>query len=110
MSPDMAAQDYADIQRLIDLGQMQEGYQEMALGDAMNRFNFQQQAPQSALQSYLSAAFGSPQGSQTSQPIYRNQLGSAVSGGLAGYGLGSMAGVNPFLGAGAGALAGGLLG
>ena len=110
MSPDMAAQDYADIQRLIDLGQMQEGYQEMALGDAMNRFNFQQQAPQSSLQSYLSAAFGSPQGSQTSQPIYRNQLGSAVSGGLAGYGLGSMAGVNPFLGAGAGALAGGLLG
>ena len=103
-SPDMAAQDYADIQRMIDLGQMQEGYQEMALGDAMNRFNFGQQAPQNSLQSFLSAAFGSPQGSVTSQPIYRNQAGSAISGGLAGYGLGGP------LGAGVGALAGGLLG
>jgi len=103
-SPDMAAQDYADIQRMIDLGQMQEGYQEMALGDSMNRFNFSQQAPQNSLQSFLSAAFGSPQGSVTSQPIYRNQAGSAISGGLAGYGLGGP------LGAGVGALAGGLLG
>ena len=104
-SPDMAAQDYADIQRLIDLGQMQEGYQEMALGDAMNRFNFAQAAPSANLQSYLSAAFGSPMGQQVSQPIYRNQAGSAISGGLAGYGLGG----GP-LGAGVGALAGGLLG
>lgn len=110
MSPDMAAQDYADIQRLIDLGQMQEGYQEMALGDAMNRFNFQQAAPYSALQSFLSSAYGAPMGMQTSQPIYRNPVGSAVSGGLAGYGLADMGGFNPALGAGAGALAGGLLG
>jgi len=104
-SPDMAAQDYADIQRMIDLGQMQEGYQEMALGDSMNRFNFSQQAPSANLQSYLSAAFGAPMGQQVSQPIYRNQAGSAISGGLAGYGLGG----GP-LGAGVGALAGGLLG
>jgi len=103
-SPDLAGQDYADIQRLIDLGQMQEGYQEMALGDAMNRFNFAQQAPQNSLQSFLSAAFGSPQGSVTSQPIYRNQAGSAISGGLAGYGLGGAPG------AALGAIGGGLLG
>ena len=109
MSPDMAAQDYADIQRLIDLGQMQEGYQEMALGDAMNRFNFEQAAPYSALQSFLSSAYGAPMGMQTSQPIYRNPVGSAVSGGLAGYGLANEGGVNPFLGAAGGALAGGLL-
>lgn len=109
MSPDMAAQDYADIQRLIDLGQMQEGYQEMALGDAMQRFNFEQAAPYSALQSYLSSAYGAPMGQQVSQPIYRNQTGGAVSGGLAGYGLAGMGGFNPALGAGAGAIAGGLL-
>ena len=109
MSPDMAAQDYADIQRLIDLGQMQESYDELELADAMNRFNFQQAAPQAALQSYLSAAFGAPMGAQVSQPIFRNQLGGALSGGLAGAGLASMGGVNPFLGAGLGAAAGGLL-
>jgi len=110
MAPQLAAQDYADIQRLIDLGQMQEGYQEMALADAMNRFNFQQTAPQASLQNYLSAAFGSPMGAQTSQPIFRNQLGGAAFGGLAGAGLGQLAGFNPMLGAAGGALAGGLLG
>ncbi len=110
MAPAMAAQDYADIQRLIDLGQMQEGYQEMALTDAMNRFNFGQAAPYQALQSYLSSAYGAPMGMQTSQPIYRNQVGSAISGGMAGYGLGQLGGFNPALGAAAGAAAGGLLG
>ena len=109
MSPEMAAQDYADIQRLIDLGQMQESYQEMALADQMNRFNFQQAAPFQNLQTYLSAAYGAPMGTQTSQPIYRNQLGSALGGGLAGYGLSQMGGFNPALGAGLGAAAGGLL-
>jgi hypothetical protein len=109
-SPDMAAQDYADIQRMIDLGQMQEGYQELALTDAMNRFNFAQSAPSANLQSYLSAAFGAPMGQQTSQPIYRNQAGSALSGGLAGAGIAGQAGVNPLYGGIAGAAAGGLLG
>jgi len=87
MSPDMASQDYADIQRLIDLGQMQEGYQELALGDAMQRFNFEQSAPYSALQSYLSAAYGAPMGSQTSRPIYKSGVGSALSGAAAGSAL-----------------------
>lgn len=106
MSPEMAAQDYADIQRLVDLGQMQEGYQEMALADAMNRFNFQQAAPFTNLQSYLSAAFGAPMGTQTSQPIYRNQLGSAFGGGLAGTALANKAGISPYIGAALGAGAG----
>lgn len=106
MAPELAAQDFADIQRLIDLGQMQEGYQELALADAMNRFNFQQAAPYSALQSYLSAAFGSPMGAQTSQPIFRNQLGGGLSGGLAGAALAGQAGINPLVGAGLGGLAG----
>jgi len=106
MSPELASQDYADIQRLIDLGQMQEGYQEMSLADAMNRFNFGQQAPYSALQSYLSSAYGAPMGSQVSQPIFRNQLGGGLSGGLAGAGLAGAAGFNPLIGGALGAGAG----
>ncbi len=43
-------------------------------------------------------------GQQVSQPIYRNQAGSAISGGLAGYGLGGVPG------AALGAIGGGLLG
>ncbi len=110
LAPALAAQDYADIQRLLDVGQMQESYQEAALADAMQRFNFQQMQPYNKLQSYLSAAYGAPMGMQTSQPIFRNQVGSAVSGGLAGYGLGNLAGGYGGLGAAAGAALGGLLG
>jgi hypothetical protein len=108
MAPGMASQDYADIQRLIDLGQMQEGYQQMALGDAMGRFNFEQQAPMASLQSYLSAIYGAPMGAQTSQPIYRNPLGSGLSGAAAGAGIGSM--FAPGIGTGIGAGIGGLVG
>lgn len=106
LSPEMAAQDYADMQRLIDLGQMQEGYQELALADAMNRFNFEQAAPYSALQSYLSAAYGAPMGTQTSQTIFRNQVGSGLSGALAGAGLAGAGGFSPYLGAALGGGAG----
>jgi hypothetical protein len=106
MSPEMASQDYADIQRLLDIGQVQEGYQELAMADAMNRFNYEQMQPYNKLQSYLSAAYGAPQGMQVSQPLYRNPLSGAIGGGLAGFGL---SGGNPFISAGGAAL-GGLLG
>jgi hypothetical protein len=104
MAPGLAGQDYADIQRLMDLGQTQESYQEMSLADAMNRFNFEQMQPYNKLQSYLSASYGAPQGMQTTQPIYRNQFGSAIGGGLTGLALGG-----PLGGLGGAAL-GGLLG
>jgi hypothetical protein len=104
MAPALAGQDYADIQRLMDLGQTQESYQEMALADSMNRFNFEQMQPYNRLQSYLSSAYGAPQGMQTTQPIFRNQFGSAIGGGLTGYALGG-----PLGGLGGAAL-GGLLG
>lgn len=108
-APQMAAADYADINKMLQLGQMAEGYQEMAIADAVNRYNFAQQAPYSRLQSFLSAAYGAPTGTQTTTPVYRNQLGSALGGALAGAGLGQMAGFNPAYGA-AGGAALGLLG
>jgi hypothetical protein len=104
VTPQLAQADYADIQQLANLGQTAEGYQEMALADAVNRFNFAQQAPYTRLQSFLSAAYGAPSGMQQITPVYRNQFGSAIGGGLAGYALGGAPG------AGLGALAGGLLG
>lgn len=107
-SPALAQQDYADIQQLLGLGQMQEGYQEMALADAMNRFNFAQMQPYQKLQSYLSAAYGAPMGMQQSQPIFRNQLGGGLSGAASGAALGSM--IMPGLGTGVGAALGGLAG
>jgi hypothetical protein len=105
-APAMAAQDYADIQRLSQIGQQTEAYQEMALQDAINRFNFEQQAPYARLQSFLSGAYGAPSGMQQVTPVYRNPIGGALGGALAGSQLGQAVGI----GQGPGAVVGGALG
>ena len=99
-APALAAADYGDIERLMQAGQTAEDYQQAALQDAINRFNFQQGLPSNQLNQYLNAVYGSPQGRVTSTPIYSSRAGGALGGALAG---GSMFGVP-------GAIAGGLLG
>ena len=91
-APELAQQDYQDINKMLQLGQIAEGYQETALADAVNRFNFAQQAPYQKLQSYLSGAYGAPTGMQVSQPVYRNQFGNIVGGALTGAALGGTPG------------------
>ena len=111
-APSLAAQDYADIQRLANVGQQTEAYQEMALQDAINRYNFAQQAPYTKLQSFLSGAYGAPSGMQQTTPVYRNPLAGAVGGALTGAalgGTGSGSMFSPQQGALGGALLGGLL-
>ena len=105
-APQMAQADYQDIQQLLNVGQAQETYQEMALQDAINRFNYQQNLPAAKLQQYLSAAYGSPQGGITTQPVYRNTGANILGGAIGGYAL---SGGNPYATAGGAAL-GGLLG
>jgi hypothetical protein len=104
-APEMAGADYTDIQRLMTVGQAQEGYQQMALEDAINRFNFEQNLPSAKLQQFLSAAYGSPQGGITvsSVPQYSNPAAGALGGALGGYAIGGPAG------AAGGAVLGGLL-
>jgi len=87
-APTLAGADYEDINKMLQLGQVSEGYQETALADAVNRFNFAQQAPYQKLQSYLSGAYGAPAGMQVSQPVYRNQFGNILGGAVAGAALG----------------------
>jgi hypothetical protein len=101
-APEMAGADYADIQRLLTTGQAQEGYQQMALQDAINRYNYQQNLPSLQLQQYLSAAYGSPMGGITTQqvPSYTNTGANVLGGALGGYALGGTTG----------AVGGGLLG
>ena len=107
MSPALAQADYQDISQLYQVGQAQESYQQAALADAMQRYNFQQNLPAAKLQSFLSAAYGAPMGQQTTQPIYRNQaanvlggaaLGGALGGGPLGAGIGAGAGLLGLLG------------
>ena len=101
-APELAQQDYQDINKMLQLGQIAEGYQETALADAVNRFNFAQQAPYQKLQSYLSGAYGAPSGMQVSQPVYRNQFGNIIGGALTGAALGGVPGAA--IGAGVGLL------
>ena len=110
-APEMAGADYADIQRLLTTGQAQEGYQQMALQDAINRYNYQQNLPAMQLQQYLSAAYGSPMGGITTQsvPSYTNQSSSILGGALGGYALGGT-GPNAMFSPTTGAIGGGLLG
>ena len=105
-APSLAAADYSDINQLLQTGQAAEGYQEAAMADAVNRFNFAQQAPYMKLQSYLSGAYGAPSGMQQTTPVYRNQMGNVLGGALTGAALGGGTG----LGAGVGAAIGGGLG
>lgn len=107
MAPALAQADYQDINQLYQVGQAQESYQQAALADAMQRYNFQQNLPAAKLQSFLSAAYGAPMGQQTTQPIYRNPtanilggaaLGGALGGGPLGAGIGAGAGLLGLLG------------
>jgi hypothetical protein len=101
-APQLAGADYEDINKMLQLGQVSEGYQETALADAVNRFNFAQQAPYQKLQSYLSGAYGAPAGMQVSQPVYRNQIGNILGGAVTGAALGGTPGAA--IGAGLGLL------
>jgi hypothetical protein len=111
-APQLAAADYADIGQLMQTGQIAEGYQDVALQDAVNRFNFAQQAPYQKLQSYLSGAYGAPMGSQgsvTTSGGGRSQAAGALGGAASGAAIGSMFGpYGAAIGGGVGLL-GGLL-
>ena len=80
MAPALASQDFADIQRLLQVGQLGEQYSQQEVQDQINRFNFQQQAPFRALQQYLSFIGGVPAGQQQVAPEYTNPAATALGG------------------------------
>jgi len=72
------------------LGRATQGREQMEIGDAMRRFRFAQQAPQTALDRLASQITGVNLGGIRTQEIpdqTANQLISAAGLGLAGYGL-----------------------
>ena len=90
-APAMASADYQDIQNLLAAGQAREGYTGQQLASDIARFNFQQNAPQQNLATFLSSVYGNPLGRSTTatQGGYadtsgmQNFLGgAAVLGGL----------------------------
>jgi hypothetical protein len=61
-APQMAQADYQDIQRLLTAGQAGESYDQKALQDAINRYNFQQTAPERKLQQFTNLFTSVPSG------------------------------------------------
>lgn len=106
-APAMAQADYFDIAQLGQAGQINESYQQAALQDAINRFNFQQNLPQNQLNQFLSQVYGAPRGAQVSSPVFRNTGGSLLGGAATGAAIGNaIPGVGTGIGAGVGALLG----
>jgi hypothetical protein len=65
-APTYAQADYQDIQKLLTAGQGQESYQQKALQDAINRYNFEQTAPERKLQQYTNLFTSAPVGGTSS--------------------------------------------
>ena len=59
-APEMAKNDYYDIQQLQNLGQIQEGYDQTALQADINRWDYGQNADRNNLNSYVNAVWGAP--------------------------------------------------
>jgi hypothetical protein len=66
-APAMAAADYADIDKLLKIGQAGESYSSAELQDAINRFNFEQNLPQQKLSQFANLFSSVPQGQTTVQ-------------------------------------------
>jgi hypothetical protein len=114
-APAMAQSDYQDIQNMLNAGQLREGYTGRQLQSDINRFNFQQNAPQQNLATFLSSVYGNPltrQGQQTTSGYQetsnlQNLLGTAATIGGLYRNLGGAQGVSNLWNAGRSWLGGG---
>lgn len=90
---------FADLETLAGVGAAREAQEQAELSADIERFQFEQQAPQLALANYLASVQGGQLGTQQITPFYSNPLASGLSGALGGAMLGAQAGFNPLYGA-----------
>ncbi len=107
-APQMAQQDYLDIDQLAMAGAERERMQQDLINADLNRFNYEQQLPFNKLAQYQNMIQGSyGNTTTTTEPYLRNPGMGLLEG--AGAGLGVASGIGGFP-LGLGALLGGLLG
>jgi hypothetical protein len=94
---------FADLETLAGIGAAREAQEQAQLSADIEKFQFEQQAPQAALANYLASVQGGQLGMQQITPYYSNPLASGLSGALGGAMLGGQI-------PGLGPLYGGLLG
>jgi len=114
-APQLAQADYQDAQALLGAGDVYGQRQQQLLNAQYGDWQQQMEYPYKQLDVLSNALAGSTGGRstqyQTASPMQYNPAAGAIGGGLAGYGLGSMASnqfgsYSPYVGAGLGALAG----
>jgi hypothetical protein len=110
LAPQLANQDYVDLQALQGVGGQVEDLTGRLMEDQAARWDFSQNAPQTNLDNYLARVTGAYPGQTAAQttPTYRNRTAGAAGGAMAGAQLGSQ--IYPGWGTAIGAVAGGLLG
>lgn len=84
-APTYAANDYADISALNDIGTAKQGLAQNETQDALNRFNYYRDLPQNKLNQYMSTVSGNYGSNQTSTTPYQQP---SIWGQIAGGGLG----------------------
>lgn len=94
---------FADLETLAGVGAAREAQEQAQLSADIEKFQFEQQAPQASLANYLASVQGGQLGQQQITPYYSNPLASGLSGALGGAMLGGQI-------PGLGPLYGGLLG
>lgn len=109
LAPQLANQDYVDINALQGVGGQVEDLAGRMMEDQAARWDYSQNAPQINLDNYISRIGGAFPGQSTTQttPTYRNRTAGALGGAMGGAQMGSYFG--PW-GTAIGAIAGGLLG
>ena len=98
---------FADLQTLAGVGTAREQLAQAQLAGDIERFQFEQMAPQAALADYMTAVQGGQLGTSTITPQFRQPALSAFGGALGGA---QLAGMVPGVSPGTGAAIGGALG
>lgn len=113
-APSYAASDYMDMQSLLGVGDVRRGYNQDVLSANYGKWLQQQADPYTKLDVLANSIKGAVGGggtisSSAVNPYQGSPLAGMVGGGLLGYGLADSFNMsNPWLGAGAGALLGGI--
>ena len=85
LAPSMAATDYSDISRLQQVGAAREAQAERGIQEAMQRYQYEQNAPMTQLAQYQNLIAGFPQGTTSTQitPYFEPSTGQQFLGGAA---------------------------
>ena len=109
LAPQLAAQDYVDINAIGQAGGMQDAYSQAQINADIDRYNYGINAPWQYLNQYVALLNNTPWGTtSTVRPPQQSGFQGALGGALTGAGIGTLAA--PGIGTAIGGLLGGGLG